>query len=250
MLYSDKEMSWKLVDFGFSTEGVSQIASPSLSGRGTPCYRAPELTTDRPEFTNKVDIWALGCIFYELCAKRKAFSSDWEVRTLWITPGQGLQLSRGLLPEDYPPSLYECIERLLVVNPRKRPSAATALSDFLKLRNASDPLSSPHRLGLQVFRTENKLSTKMSKRVDLIFVHGFGETSRGGWTNAATGDFWPFRLSLCSGLQQCRIVTFGYESDSPHTWREDGSLDLNHLSNQLLSALTEYVRADGDVVHS
>ena len=30
-------------------------------------------------YTNKVDIWGLGCILYELCTARKAFSDDWSI---------------------------------------------------------------------------------------------------------------------------------------------------------------------------
>lgn len=42
--------------------------------RGTPCYKAPELQS-----CQKSDIWALGCIFYELCSKEKAFPNDYDV---------------------------------------------------------------------------------------------------------------------------------------------------------------------------
>ena len=51
-----------------------------MSGRGTVGYRAPELIReDRAVYNNKVDIWSLGCILYELVWCRKAFSSDWNV---------------------------------------------------------------------------------------------------------------------------------------------------------------------------
>lgn len=34
---------------------------------------------DRPVFNNKVDIWSLGCILYELVMDEKAFMNDWQV---------------------------------------------------------------------------------------------------------------------------------------------------------------------------
>lgn len=48
-------------------------------GWGTPGYRAPELLHGR-NFSRKSDVWAIGCLLYELAAtgKKKAFSSDLE----------------------------------------------------------------------------------------------------------------------------------------------------------------------------
>ena len=43
-------------------------------------YRGPELLDEDSGYTNKTDIWAFGCIAYELCTKKKAFASDWATR--------------------------------------------------------------------------------------------------------------------------------------------------------------------------
>jgi len=52
-----------------------------VNATGTPSYRAPELLRGVDfVYTNKVDIWALGCIFYELLFGRKAFAGDFAVR--------------------------------------------------------------------------------------------------------------------------------------------------------------------------
>lgn len=47
---------------------------------GTPCYTAPEIY-NQDNYDNKVDIWSLGWIIYELCTGRKAFDST-NVETL------------------------------------------------------------------------------------------------------------------------------------------------------------------------
>lgn len=80
VLYSVSSNLWKLADFGFSAEGSSKNIVVSTFSRGTPSYRAPELLQETPIFTRKVDIWAVGCIFYEVVTGRKAFKSDWGVR--------------------------------------------------------------------------------------------------------------------------------------------------------------------------
>lgn len=41
---------------------------------GTPSYLSPELCEGR-EYNEKSDIWALGCILYEMCAKKKLFEA-------------------------------------------------------------------------------------------------------------------------------------------------------------------------------
>jgi serine/threonine protein kinase len=44
--------------------------------RGTACYSAPELLIER-KFNKKTDIWALGCVLFEVCTGKKAFTSEW-----------------------------------------------------------------------------------------------------------------------------------------------------------------------------
>ena len=80
MLFSEKFHCWKIADFGTSSQATSRRLQSTQYSRGTSSYRAPELFKDPPGFNNKSDIWALGCILYELCSGRKAFESDWAVQ--------------------------------------------------------------------------------------------------------------------------------------------------------------------------
>jgi serine/threonine protein kinase len=77
VLYSHGDQAWKIADFGLTTEGTSGRAHTTHYSRGTSSYRAPELVEyDKRTYTNKVDIWAIGCILYELVLGRKAFRTD------------------------------------------------------------------------------------------------------------------------------------------------------------------------------
>lgn len=48
---------------------------------GTPCYISPELCEGKP-YNQKSDIWALGCVLYELASLKRAFEAA--VRTFLI----------------------------------------------------------------------------------------------------------------------------------------------------------------------
>ncbi|MDP2439829.1 MAG: protein kinase [archaeon] len=48
----------------------------------TMAYRSPELLLQSPVYTSSVDIWSIGCIFYELLAYRVLFNASNEPRTL------------------------------------------------------------------------------------------------------------------------------------------------------------------------
>jgi len=82
VLYSVKLRRWKIGDFGTCSEATSKRLNTTRDSRGTNCYRAPEIlpdaaASDRPAFNHKADIWALGCIAFEILHGHKLFSSDW-----------------------------------------------------------------------------------------------------------------------------------------------------------------------------
>jgi serine/threonine protein kinase len=78
VLLSVRDSAWKITDFGLTSEGTSRIAYTTTYARGTECYRAPELV--RGLVVNmRSDIWALGCILYEITFTEKAFRRDFDL---------------------------------------------------------------------------------------------------------------------------------------------------------------------------
>jgi len=67
----DSGFNVKLGDFGLAKK-LSQKVSRSSSFVGTLNYSSPEIVENKP-FTEKADIWSLGCILYELVALRQPF---------------------------------------------------------------------------------------------------------------------------------------------------------------------------------
>ena len=93
VLYSRRKNLWKIIDFGNTVEATSQNPRTSRYVRGTAGYRAPELILDSHIYTNKADVWALGCILYELAVGKKAFDSDWNVIRYYHENDNSLRIS-------------------------------------------------------------------------------------------------------------------------------------------------------------
>jgi serine/threonine protein kinase len=98
-------------------------------GRGTGGYRAPELLLEPSSYTNKVDIWALGCILIELATGKKPFREDWNVREYYLSTA-ALEMSILELPSILQCHFQDMIQELLHKNPQQRPRAAYLLPFF------------------------------------------------------------------------------------------------------------------------
>ncbi|XP_067928764.1 serine/threonine-protein kinase Nek8-like isoform X2 [Watersipora subatra] len=105
----------KIVDFG-----ISKVLTKSnaFSVVGTPCYISPELCEGKP-YNQKSDIWALGCILYEITTLKKAFEAP-------SLPALIMKIMRGTFAppaEHYSQELKDLILNLLQLDPDMRPSA-------------------------------------------------------------------------------------------------------------------------------
>ena len=80
MLYSFIDHRWKIADFGTAAEATSRRLRATAFGRGTASYRAPEALSEDRGYNSKSDIWAFGCVAFELLTGEKAFKDDFETR--------------------------------------------------------------------------------------------------------------------------------------------------------------------------
>jgi serine/threonine protein kinase len=95
-----KDSKWKIADFGLSREGTSKRQVDTIDVVGTASYRAPELLEERSTFTSKVDVFALGCTFYELVTRQKAFDNDIHVYEYGCRDGNWPEDPCDFLPID------------------------------------------------------------------------------------------------------------------------------------------------------
>jgi len=83
-----------------------------------------------PTFNDRVDIWALGCILFELAIKKRAFIADWHVSQ---HAQQGLKLSIEL-PDSIELAnrtlLTNIVREMLRINSKKRPGASELRESF------------------------------------------------------------------------------------------------------------------------
>ncbi|KAF7549033.1 hypothetical protein G7046_g8463 [Stylonectria norvegica] len=120
-VFLGEDNSVKLGDFGLS----KMIQSHDFASTyvGTPFYMSPEICAAE-KYTLKSDIWSLGCIIYELCAREPPFNAKSHFQLV-----QKIKEGRyPPLPEVYSPNLCKVIQDCLKVNPDRRPSTAELLN--------------------------------------------------------------------------------------------------------------------------
>lgn len=81
-------------------------------------------------FSNKADVWAVGCIFYELLVGKRPFVDDWSV-SKYAESDKPISIPEEAIERfgaDWHKSLSRFLGELLSVNPRTRFSVAQAMS--------------------------------------------------------------------------------------------------------------------------
>ena len=117
-----------LTDFGFARLVGESSMSLSLSGGlvGTPHYLAPELWHNQPGGPAS-DLYALGCILYEMVLGRKAFPGDTAPAVMTAHLLQPLDL-----PDVWPPGTPPGLDAVLRAALAREPEARIArVADFL-----------------------------------------------------------------------------------------------------------------------
>jgi len=124
----------KVLDFGVGlilddVEGGPRLTSSDVTV-GTARYMAPEQAVQHAAITGAVDLYALGCVLYEMLTGAPPFEdgSTYEVLKRHIEQ-QPLQV-RGLRGE-VPEELDAVISRLLEKNPADRPATAAEVAELL-----------------------------------------------------------------------------------------------------------------------
>ncbi|XP_075420367.1 serine/threonine-protein kinase Nek1 isoform X4 [Tenrec ecaudatus] len=120
-IFLTKDGTIQLGDFGIARvlNSTVELARTCI---GTPYYLSPEICENKP-YNNKSDIWALGCVLYEMCTLKHAFEA-----------GNMKNLVLKIISGSFPPvslhysyDLRNLLSQLFKRNPRERPSVSSIL---------------------------------------------------------------------------------------------------------------------------
>ena len=128
-IFLNKDMGIKIGDLGVAKE-LNQ-ASFAKTLIGTPYYLSPEMCQDMP-YNQKSDVWALGCILYELCTFRHPFNAT----------NQGALIIKIL--NSNPDPIFNCyssqlqylVNQILEKNYEKRPNCWDLLNNPIIVEKA------------------------------------------------------------------------------------------------------------------
>lgn len=136
----------RIGDFGISR--VLESTAFASSCVGTPAYMSPELMRNE-RYDYHVDMWALGCISFELCTLQLPFSAksllDLACQVMEAAPSWALWHARGFSEE-----LREVTQRLLMKDPSARPTADRLLEEPIFSEGGRGGLEPPEEAWAQV----------------------------------------------------------------------------------------------------
>jgi eukaryotic-like serine/threonine-protein kinase len=126
----------KVLDFGLAKalgqgmDGDEQISATTVAGVsmpglivGTAAYMAPEQAKGRP-VDRRADLWAFGCVLFEMLAGRRAFDGDSLPTVLLKVVEQ--EPDWNTLPAKTPASIRTLLRRCLEKEPKRRLDSAAA----------------------------------------------------------------------------------------------------------------------------
>eukprot|EP00938_MAST-03A_sp_MAST-3A-sp1_P002398 g2398.t1 len=117
-----KDGGVKVGDFGIARvlDSTTALARTKI---GTPYYLSPEICQEKP-YNQKSDVWALGCLLYEMLALEVPFKAKDIMNLMRMIMFRHPQPIRG---GNYSSSMRNLVKSLLAKDPKRRPSVRQIL---------------------------------------------------------------------------------------------------------------------------
>jgi serine/threonine protein kinase len=131
----------KLLDFGIAKLETAVVRTTVGLVLGTPSYMAPEQCLGQPDCDHRVDLYALGCILYELISGAPPFGRGGSMTDLMAAHINAPVPPAPLLALD--PEIARLIRRLLAKSPSERPRTATEVIFEIDRFLATTPAPQP-----------------------------------------------------------------------------------------------------------
>jgi serine/threonine protein kinase/Tfp pilus assembly protein PilF len=124
-----------LVDATTSGNGPDQDVTDVGTAVGTPAYMAPEQAIGDPEVDHRVDIYAFGCVAYEMLTGAPPFAYPSKHRVIAAHLNERPRPVTDIRPDAFP--IADLVTRCLAKEPNRRPqTAAELLNDLDRARSA------------------------------------------------------------------------------------------------------------------
>lgn len=225
-IFVTKAMQIKLGDFGLSKMLDSQV-SFAQSAVGTPYYLSPELCEGRP-YNQKSDVWALGCVMYELCTLRHAFDAT-------NLPALVMRIVQGHyepIQTEYSKDVKDLIHRCLRKKPEERPTSEELCShpllraEVARIESQAETyvagVGAPHRPIFESGRVTTQLqqvSSRVHQQQERTPLEGGDAGGRGPGASGASG---PVQSRVDAGASTAEVLTgIGDEEDEFETLLAD-----------------------------
>jgi serine/threonine-protein kinase len=234
--------SVKVLDFGISkirsqgTKPGTELTSTSAL-IGTPMYMAPEQMQRAKETDGRADVWALGCVLFELLTGRVAFAGEDIAQIVAAVIGGSPPSARTIRP-DLPPAVDTVIARCLERDLSKRYQSVSELaSDLAPLASARASVSLERLLGAPPSSTTLESAPSADERVPTdrqtgpsagtTSIHaawGTAETLRAATAQPTPRRSWLVGVAVVAILAATALAWVGLSRFGPrHTVSDLGS---------------------------
>ncbi|KAJ1023296.1 hypothetical protein NDA18_004823 [Ustilago nuda] len=211
--------------------------SRAASFVGTAEYVSPELLVEKAQPAGKpADWWAFGCVLFQMIAGRPPFKGVNEYQTL-----QRVKNRDFTFPEGFPEDAQDLIDRVLTLDPAKRPSAAEIKAD----RFFSDidfgtlwQVDAPEiKTGLVQPLPMSRQEGELAETSDFSFDQGFGSSQE---SQAYNGDTQSIDYQSRRGdesILSLKAACSGQPDDADDSELSDASSDRHGEGRESASRL-------------
>lgn len=130
-------------DFGIASKAIAGRLWDPTDTRPIEGSRAPEFASGST-YTNKIDIWSMGCILYELVSNKCVFSDDIAVFKHYFRHETVDVSVDSTFEENDKDNISSTLRRMLNREPSERPSASRLYKEFSKYLEAKNVQAKRH----------------------------------------------------------------------------------------------------------